>query len=86
MNVPLSDALHGAHGIVTAVTGGTTMIAVWHGSHTVNFYRQDQDTDGRVTLQEFTCASIGDYETGEVTREDFEEAARDTIREHIQES
>lgn len=57
-------------------------IAVWRGSHTINYYdvygRDDGDSQGmaisRPVVEPTDTQSIGDYETGEVTREEAEDA------------
>ena len=48
-------------------------IAVWHGGHTINFYNVHGEPAG-IELEAVETISIGDFETGEVSREEAEEA------------
>ena len=48
------------------------LVGVWHGGHTVNFYTVEYH-DG-LDVHPISTRSVGDYETGEVTREEVEEA------------
>jgi hypothetical protein len=54
------------------------LLAVWHGGHTVNSYLIRPDGDG-ITLDPTGTASVGDYKTGETTREQAESAAMDLL-------
>ena len=61
-------------------------IGVWHGGHTINYYSVYAYSNGnhpesiaRPTLEPTDTQSIGDYETGEVTREEAEEAIEATF-------
>jgi len=71
--------LTGAHG-VWAVSHGTQAvdIAVWHGGHTVNSYLVQASMDGFVVNPTGT-ASVGDFETGETSREQAKVAAESLL-------
>jgi len=80
MTVSLKDALDDARYVDARERGGITEIWVWHGGHTVNFYREALDPEPRGTLHPSTCISVGDFETGETTLEDV----REGIESHYQ--
>lgn len=76
MTVPLFDAIDGAHLIITSQELHT--VGVWHGGHTVNFYAvAPGDGDAKPT----TTRSIGDFETGDVSRSEARDAILDEFNE-----
>lgn len=50
-------------------------IAVWHGGHTVNFYRLEPASP-HTELHPVASISVGDYATGEVTEEEVRAGVR----------
>jgi len=71
----LDEILTGARG-VWAVSHGTQGldIAVWHGGHTVNSYLVQPSMDG-FAVHPTGTASVGDFETGETSRDEAKVAA-----------
>lgn len=75
----LDEILTGSRGVWAVDHGSQGVdIAVWHGGHTVNSYLIRPDGDG-ITLDPTGTASVGDYKTGETTREQAESAAMDLL-------
>jgi len=71
----LYAVLSGAHGVWSASRGTQAVdIAVWHGGHTVNSYLVQASMDGFVVNPTGT-ASVGDFATGETSRDQAKEAA-----------
>lgn len=54
------------------------ILAVWHGGHTVNAYTYDP-ADPDETIRPADARSVGDYETGETTRDDARDAMIDML-------
>jgi len=75
----LDEILSGAHGVWAVDHGSQGVdIAVWHGGHTVNSYLVQASMDGFVVTPTGT-ASVGDFETGEVSRDEAKEAAESLL-------
>jgi len=53
-------------------------IAVWHGGHTVNSYLVQASMDG-LTVAPTGTASVGDFETGETSRDEAKVAAESLL-------
>ena len=51
--------------------------AVWHGGHTVNFYRLDFENQGYVVP--ITSISVGDFSSGQITKESVKEGISTTF-------
>jgi len=75
----LDEILSGAHGVWAVDASGQVVdIAVWHGGHTVNSYRVYPCKDG-FSVNPTETASVGDFETGEVSREQAKVAAEKAL-------
>jgi hypothetical protein len=71
----LYDTLSGAHGVWSVPhTSHSVLVAVWHGGHAVNSYKVTATRNGLEVVPHDT-AGIGDYKTGETTREQARSAA-----------
>jgi len=75
----LDDVLDEVSYLKTRRLGDSGVIlAVWHGGHTVNAYTYDP-ADPDETIRPADTRSVGDYETGETTRDDAREAMLDML-------
>lgn len=68
----LQSAIDNAHLVKFA---NDRHFAVWHGGHTINFYTKAGDE-----IKPSDSISIGDFETGEVTRQEAHEAIEETYK------
>lgn len=75
----LQDALDEAQYVKFYDSG--FVVAVWHGSHTVNFYSVVGDNE----LTPTDTMSIGDYATGETTLQEAQDAIERRFEEYREE-
>lgn len=79
MTQTLDGAIDGARLVRSRpIERWTVILAVWHGGHTVNSYTYNP-ADVAGTFESLSVRSVGDFETGETTREDAEDAMTDLL-------